>query len=696
MDKDVRRDRLPERTAELRRSVLRINLIRYGGAVASVALATALRFPLARFFHGHNIFAIYFLSVVLSAWLAGWSGGLLAILLSCASAAYFFAPTFPIERVEDQISLLIFVLVGVAICAVSDAQHRAHRQAEKAARTARLHELSLAASESRYQTILESTTDGLLLSDVTGHIVAANPAAAHLLGFADPLDLCVSVNALATKFAFYDLDCNPLPFAEWPLSRALANEKFVNCEVKLRRLDTPLEIYASFSGTPVLDQDGQLPFAVVTLRDITELKQAQFNLARGFEREALLNRIGQAIRSVTDPAEIEAATSQGLCEVLGADRCFFTSIDLPRRILSVQNDWRKDEFDSLSGEYALTEKQAAAVRRLFRRSGTIRIADARAKGSSRALPPLIEKTRCRSLLMVPLYDGPELIAFLTAGMVSEPRTWSAEEVALAEAVAAQSRSAVQAVRIRQKEHWIATMLQEALQPRLPARVGGLELADHYTAALDEASVGGDFYDVFDLEPGLWALVVGDVSGKGLTAAAQVAMVRNMLRGTLYQGRYLSEALTSLNKILTEHDLLKGFVTLFVGVYREQTGTVLHASCGHEPALLYQAATGEVTALEASGPPLGVDAGATYQDYPIRLAPGDSLLMYTDGLSEAGVSRSRILGTDGLRTIFRESIDTGGDIKQARRELIDRVSAFAGGTLHDDACLILARRSIPED
>lgn len=693
-DRDVTNMSKPEGTADLRRGMLRIGLIRTVGVVGSVALATLVRLPLGHLLGDRMAFTLFYLSVIFSAWLAGWPGGLLATILSGVCATYFFLPTphrLSVHHFSDLFSLVVFSLVSVVICWVSQAQHRAQRQAEKAARTARQHELSLAASEKRYQAILDSTTDGLLLSDMTGHVVAANPAAAQILGFEDSQDLCVSQTAMASQTLLFGLDSKPLAPSDWPLSRALRMERFANLELKLKRLDTGEERFASYSGTPVIDENGQPQFALVTLRDITDLKQTQLDLSRAFERESLLNRIGQAIRSATDPAEIEAISARGLCEALRADRCFFTSLDLAYKRLTVQNDWRVKDLPGLAGTHSLDEQEALALARAFRRSGTLSVVDTSTAKVRLALRSLVERSGCRSLMMVPLFEDKELIAFLTVGMVEQARVWNAEEIALAEAAAAHSRSAVQSVRIRQKEHWIATMLQEALQPRLPSRVGCLDLADHYTAALDEASVGGDFYDVFDLEPGLWALVVGDVSGKGLIAAAQVAMVRNMLRGTLYQGRFLSEALTTLNRILTEHDLLKGFVTLFVAIYREQTGTVVHASCGHEPALLYQAETGEVVPLESSGPPLGIDPGAVYHDTPIRLQPGDALLVYTDGFSEAGPTRARMLGTEGLLEIFRDEIAAGENLEAVRERIIARVREYAESDLKDDACLLLARR-----
>ncbi|HEX5322566.1 MAG TPA: SpoIIE family protein phosphatase, partial [Capsulimonadaceae bacterium] len=116
-------------------------------------------------------------------------------------------------------------------------------------------------------------------------------------------------------------------------------------------------------------------------------------------------------------------------------------------------------------------------------------------------------------------------------------------------------------------------------------------------------------------------------------------------------------------------------------------------------LLYSAATGQVVALDNAGLPLGVDFRTVYSDCPIRLMPGDTLLFYTDGLSEAGPDRSRMLGAEGLRSLFCEVMTAGGDtieVEVVKRHIIDAVKTHAGGSLSDDACLVIAQRRLPVD
>ncbi len=245
-------------------------------------------------------------------------------------------------------------------------------------------------------------------------------------------------------------------------------------------------------------------------------------------------------------------------------------------------------------------------------------------------------------------------------------------------------------RLAARERNIAAQLQDALQPPLPASVPGLEVGSFTRPALQEAQVGGDFFDIFPLDKELYAVVIGDVSGKGLAAAAQLALIRNSLRTTLYLSQRPAQAVASLNAIVTAHDLLVGFVTAFVGVYDAATGQITYASCGHEPGLIRRANCA-IEELETTGPPLGVDQNASYSDGTVTLAPGDTLLLYTDGLSEAGPTRRNLLGTAGLTRLFA-ALPQDTSAQSQAETLVRQASDYAAGRFHDDIAVLTLRRN----
>ena len=181
-----------------------------------------------------------------------------------------------------------------------------------------------------------------------------------------------------------------------------------------------------------------------------------------------------------------------------------------------------------------------------------------------------------------------------------------------------------------------------------------------------------------------------MSGKGLAAAAQLAAVRNMLRGVLFQYRDAAAAVSSLNTVMTAHDLLTGFVTLFVGLYDVYTGQITYASCGHEPGLAHHAGLGLVERLEPTGLPLGVSESAEYEERTVTLLAGDMLLLYTDGLSEAGPTRLDLLGTEGLTRLLLRQADQV-DVRKGAMQIVGEAHAYAQGVFRDDVCALLLRR-----
>jgi len=244
---------------------------------------------------------------------------------------------------------------------------------------------------------------------------------------------------------------------------------------------------------------------------------------------------------------------------------------------------------------------------------------------------------------------------------------------------------------------IAEQLQVALQPDVPDRVPGMAVAKYYEAALtNEANVGGDFYDVFSIKKGVTALVVGDLSGKGLLAAAQVATVRNMLRAFLLTRPVISSALNALNNVLAKHAMLKGFATLFVGVYNESTRTLTYVNCGQEPALIRRFNTQEIEELQSTGPVMGAFPNARYREKTVSMNRLDALAVFTDGFTEVGPSHSNMLEIDGVIALLKQdfhfdaAISPTSAVRIIRRTLIQGVNEAArGGDIRDDMCLLVA-------
>jgi serine phosphatase RsbU (regulator of sigma subunit) len=201
-------------------------------------------------------------------------------------------------------------------------------------------------------------------------------------------------------------------------------------------------------------------------------------------------------------------------------------------------------------------------------------------------------------------------------------------------------------------------------------------------------VGGDLYAVFPIEKDRTTLVVADVSGKGLAAASQVATLRDMLRFALHQRHTLAESVTDLNRILAQNHLLAGFATLFVGTYDSGARTLTYVSCGQEPGLVWRAATGTVEELPPTGAVLGAFEEAAFEEASVPLAPGDVLAVFTDGLTEIGPDRSRLLGIQGVAALLKEHTPAHGSAADIVSDLVAAAEAYGRGGVRDDIALLV--------
>jgi serine phosphatase RsbU (regulator of sigma subunit) len=408
-------------------------------------------------------------------------------------------------------------------------------------------------------------------------------------------------------------------------------------------------------------------------------------------REALLNRISESVRDTLDPVQVQRRIVHALGEALDADRCYFALYDIPGDLMVIGDDWRRGDLPTVATQMRLSSAPIDPLT-WFGNPGAVVIPDMHTEPKiPDTLKTDLAAARIRSSILVPLFHDQQLAAVLTVAMADQTRDWTEEEVSLAESVAALTRSAVEIAHLHQREHNIATTLQGTLQPAIPNNVPGLDIAWFYQAALSEASVGGDFADVFFLEKGCHALVVGDLSGKGLAAAAQVAVVRNMLRFALYTAPTIADAVTRLNHVVITNRLLSGFATLVVVAYDIGARTVTHVSCGNEPVLLRRTADGHVEQLPPTGPVLGISESAVYTQEEIPLSQGDAFVLYTDGLTEAGPTRREMLGVPGLADLVRSGPKTASALVE---RLVAGVQQHAHGRLGDDVCLLVGIVSAP--
>ena len=242
-----------------------------------------------------------------------------------------------------------------------------------------------------------------------------------------------------------------------------------------------------------------------------------------------------------------------------------------------------------------------------------------------------------------------------------------------------------------REHNIAENLQMSFLPRELPETGGFEIGHHYEAALDEAKVGGDFYDVFALGAGRFGVVIADTAGKGLKAALYSAMTKYMLRAYALEDEAPETVLARLNAALSVSAPPEVFVTLVYGVLDVGKKTYVYANAGHEPLIVYSGAQKSASMLELTGSALALGPRAGYAARTVAVEPGDAMVLYTDGLTDAGSGAHR-MGHDRVLNVLEESASLSAS--EMAESLISAATDYAGGKLGDDAAILVIKR--PEE
>jgi serine phosphatase RsbU (regulator of sigma subunit) len=221
---------------------------------------------------------------------------------------------------------------------------------------------------------------------------------------------------------------------------------------------------------------------------------------------------------------------------------------------------------------------------------------------------------------------------------------------------------------------VAQEVQQSLLPRHPPKEKRFDIAG---SSLYCDETGGDYYDYIELPclgSDTYAIVVGDVSGHGISSALLMAGVRAYLRGRITQAGSVAEMISDVNRLVSADTIeTNQFMTLFFLVVEAQTGRITWVRAGHDPALLFSPDEDHFEKLEGQGLPLGVEESWQYGDYTQTLRPGQILVLTTDGVLEAHNEKGEMFGRDRLKEIIRRYAGLGAE--GIRLAIIDAVTAF---------------------
>jgi PAS domain S-box-containing protein len=555
----------------------------------------------------------------------------------------------------------------------------------------------LRAVEQRLEAILANLAEAILVEDEQGSTVFANRAAAELFGVSGRDELTGSPpGAIMSRFLLCDEHGRRLKLDEMPGRRLFAGERPEPLLVRNVVRSTGEERWLLVRSSPILDPDSGAPrYAVSVLENITGVKRVQ--LAESFMAEA-----SRVLASSMDYAETLKRIAR-LAVPQIADWCAVDVVDghdrLERVALHHSDPEKVALAERLNTSYGPALDEPSGVPDVIRTGEARLFTDV----SQEALAGyarddehlrLLSAIGARDVILVPLAAPARTLGAITLVSSESGRRLTEADLGLAIRLGRRAGTAVESARLYTERTRIADVLQAALLPESLPEIPGLELEALYHAAGELNDVGGDFYDVFPYGEDRWMLVIGDVCGKGPRAAGVTALARYTLRAAAMLGQPPQGMLSALHTALRRQPLGADLCTVcLVALENRGVGARLNVTLAGHPAPVVVGADGEPRQVGRPGTLLGVLDPLDLNEVEAELAPGETLLLYTDGVLEAGVAGKQ-LGEGGLFELARQGREL--TLAGLLQRIVETASLRADNRLRDDIALIGARLAASPD
>jgi serine phosphatase RsbU (regulator of sigma subunit) len=233
------------------------------------------------------------------------------------------------------------------------------------------------------------------------------------------------------------------------------------------------------------------------------------------------------------------------------------------------------------------------------------------------------------------------------------------------------------------EHRIAETLQESLLVVDPD-VRGVDFGHVYRSSTTAARVGGDFYDVFEVTGGRVAVLVGDVSGKGLDAAVLTTLVKHTVRALAHHSGSVSDVVSKANAVLVSSARMREFASIVLFLLDPRTGEATYCQAGHPPAVVRRR-DGSTEVLWSASPVIGAFADLAFEEGTLRIGPGDVVVAYTDGVTDVRSADGHFFGEDGLVRWLDAVGDV--DVESLPSQLLGAVESHGDGHFKDDIAIV---------
>ncbi len=550
-------------------------------------------------------------------------------------------------------------------------------------------ESGLRESEQRFTGIVDALAEAVTIRDLDDRIVYANRAALESMGFDSIVEMSQAPpTSIMDAYIVTGEDGRELDMDDIPSVRLLRGEE--PGPLLMRTVDraSGAENWRLLKSSPLTAADGRIEAAVTIIEDVTTVKQAELRtrllaeasdvLASSLDYEQTIRNVARlAVPRLADWCAVDLVSSDGHRTSLAVAHADPEKLRLAERL-------RAQEPQKVPPDRGLGLVMATGRARIYPD-----ITDEMLAAGARD-PDHLEGLRSigmRSVMIIPLIVGGQPIGAMSLINAESRRRFDATALAFASQIADRAAIAVENSRLYTGQARIAATLQQSLLPSALPAVDGWEVSALYRAAGEGVEVGGDFYDVF-LVPGGWLVLIGDITGKGIAAAAMTAMVRHSTRIVGEETSEPALILSRLDAALRGQSQLSLCSLLCLLI---RGGHVTISSAGHPLPLVIGG--GSVKPVGRSGPLLGAFPGVRWLQTSVELAAGESLVLYTDGVTDTVGADDRF-GERRLRELLgrcRES-SPGELLATLDREL----TAFQVGAQADDTAALALRRDPSTD
>lgn len=444
---------------------------------------------------------------------------------------------------------------------------------------------------------------------------------------------------------------------------------------------------------PYRTLEGNVDGVVVTLSDVTPLKQLEGVLRKSDSLSHALNDITSEISASLDVEPILPDIIKKASEAIGAGAGMISIRERDRWLVS-----QVFGLKSLLPGMQFSNDDFPYLQLIEEAGKPVALQDVNAFNRVCA-----KEYGIQAVLGVPLFVGNEFVGVLSLMCLSGSTVFTDVDIDFArklgtaislflnnihlyKAELKAKEDTEEARQILQDQH---NLLQKAVVPTVMHDAPGYTLADNFIPGTADKSIGGDFYDVFETEDGKTALLIGDVEGKGIEAASLAVTVRSIIQAFAYDFSRPDLALNHANAVsYTRSRFYKRFATVFLAVLDPKTGQFAYASAGHPPPMILRI-DGHVEILKSGQFPIGIDNNTQYISSESQLNPGDTLVMYTDGITES--RRGPIMyGHDGIKTTLEKCKKCKPE--KILHEIFDAAIKASDDDLEDDAAVVIIGRN----